>query len=375
MPKVRTIIVLLLIAFGLWHLYGDIFQISGLQGVYEEISTDINEIKENPRFLSAIDTIKQEVEILYNKITKNTEEIELKQPAPEKPELVAPSNQSFSIHNVEIGDTRSEVEQIAGEPKRSTLNDYGIDWVAYHENYHNFFMVAYNAKNEVAGLFTNQDLLSSQYEITLDSTRDYVLSTLGEPLKGIRKGLVTYQFQDTDEYNTFLIDDNYVTLFYDKHANNTVTAVQIIRSTLEQQKEEYFGEPSRALKEGFEFQLFDLTNAERVKHGLSVLTWDDSVINTVRSHSSDMAQNNYFSHTNLEGQSPFDRLAEDAIAFKMAGENLAAGQPSSIYAHEGLMNSEGHRENKLRSNYESLTVGVAFNEDGQPFYTENYLTK
>jgi uncharacterized protein YkwD len=65
-------------------------------------------------------------------------------------------------------------------------------------------------------------------------------------------------------------------------------------------------------------------------------------------------------------------MKEDAVAFHTAGENLAYGQLSSIFAHEGLMNSLGHRENILRQDYEYLGVGVAFNDKSQPYYTQNY---
>lgn len=131
---------------------------------------------------------------------------------------------------------------------------------------------------------------------------------------------------------------------------------------------------SEDLKEGFEYQLFDLTNATRVNHGLSVLEWNEEVRETARKHSTDMAENQYFNHTNLQGQSPFDRMEEDNISFTTAGENLAYGQLSSIFAHQGLTNSEGHRENILQDRFAELGVGVDFNNDNQPFYTENFLT-
>ena len=67
------------------------------------------------------------------------------------------------------------MEQQVGQAKRSSLNEYGVDWVAYHENYQNFFMVAYNEQNKVAGLFTNQDLLSTKLGITFKDSRESVL--------------------------------------------------------------------------------------------------------------------------------------------------------------------------------------------------------
>ncbi|MDA6131258.1 CAP domain-containing protein, partial [Escherichia coli] len=69
------------------------------------------------------------------------------------------------------------------------------------------------------------------------------------------------------------------------------------------------------------------------------------------------------------------RMQADEVSFMVAGENLASGQFSSIFAHEGLMNSLGHRKNILRADYEFLGVGVAFNSKSQPYYTENFYAK
>lgn len=377
MPKLRRLILLLLLAGGMWYIYGDTFEEAGIQGVYEEIKTDINEIREDPEVRRTINAISLEVESLFDKLTGEDENgIDTKeQTTVEKPELNAPSDQSFSVYNIEIGDSRASVEEQAGSPKRSSLNEYGVNWVTYHENYHNFFMVAYNDKDQVAGLYTNQDLVSSKSSITIGSQQDAVRSAMPEQETSIRKGLTRYQVQNKGEYDLFKIDGSYVTVFYDQHEDNTVTAVQIISEDLEEEKKGFFGEPSASLKEGFEAQLFDLTNAARVEHGLGVLSFDKAVQATARDHSKDMAVNNYFSHTNKEGQSPFDRMTEDGIAYRTAGENLAAGQSSSIFAHEGLMNSLGHRENILHPAFESLAVGVAFNDDAQPYYTENFLAK
>ncbi|KGP90231.1 serine protease [Pontibacillus chungwhensis BH030062] len=377
MPKLRRVFLLLLIAGGMWYIYGDTFNESGVQGVYEEMKTDVVEISQDPEVRRTVNAISLEVQSLFDRLTgeEPTPGSNPEVPDVEKPSLDAPSDQSFSVHNIELGDTRQTVEEQAGAPKRASLNEYGVNWVAYHENYQNFFMVAYNDQNQVVGLYTNQDLVSSKESIQIGSSKQSVQSAMPDSQSSIRKGLTRYQVQNKDEYDLFNIDQSYVTVFYDKHEQNTVTAVQIISEELEQQKEGFFGEPSAALKEGFEYQLFDLTNAARVEHGLGVLSWDEAVKTTARDHSKDMAVNNYFSHTNPEGQSPFDRMTEDGIAYRTAGENLAAGQSSSIFAHEGLMNSIGHRENILHKDFERLAVGVAFNEEAQPYYTENFLTK
>jgi len=369
---------LLLLIGVFWYFYGDSVKESGITGTYEEIQEDFKELKENPKVKSALNQFNREFRFLIHEIQETVEDFqqtESDQPSPEKPELDSPEQSSFSARNVEIGDTRAEIEQRVGKPQRSSLNQYGVQWVTYHKNYHNFFMAAYNEENEVIGLYTNQDLLTSKVGVNFQSTRASVLNKLDQPLQAIRKGMTRYKIESNQEYNTFLINENYVTIFYDKHDGNKVTAIQIISSELEQDKRGFYAKPSEQLKKGFEYQLFDLTNAARVKHDLPVLSWADKARKTARDHSADMAMNNYFSHENLEGQSPFDRMNEDNIPFIMAGENIAAGQMSSIYTHAGLMNSLGHRKNILHSKFEWLTVGVAFSDESRPYYTENFLTK
>ncbi|WP_144512516.1 CAP-associated domain-containing protein [Bacillus sp. FJAT-22090] len=281
----------------------------------------------------------------------------------------------IELDQISIGMKKSDIEKIHGNAKRVSLNEYNLVWHTYHEDYQNFMMVSYDSKNTVNAMFTNQPSQSSFLGLDLDSTRDEVLSKLGEPIKKMKKGNIIYILPDTGEYDLFLIDGNYVTFFYDLHENNTITAIQIIEESVEKNHSTTFGEPSEELMKGFEFQLFDLTNSARVIRGLSILSYDEAVSDTARKHSDDMAIHNYFSHENLNGLSPFDRLEEDGLVFTYAGENLAYGQTSSIFAHEGLMNSMGHRKNILSADYRNLGVGTAFNEDATPYYTENFYSK
>lgn len=197
--------------------------------------------------------------------------------------------------------------------------------------------------------------------------------TLGEPEEIIQSGAFNYQVSNQDEYDVYQTDGNQTTIFYDVHQENSVTAIQIIDETLAAEKNDIYTQASESLREGLEYQLFDLTNAARIKHDLEPLEWHEAVSETARKHSADMAENQYFDHTNLDGQSPFDRMNEDDISYSTAGENLAAAQFSCIYAHHGLMNSEGHRQNILHNSFRELGVGVAFDEDNRPFYTENFL--
>jgi uncharacterized protein YkwD len=338
--------------------------------VRDSIVSTVDSVIENPNINFAMDTLNKHLKNLSidDQPSKSSDT------NVETPKLTAPNDQTFSIHNIELGQSRADVEQEIGKPKRTSINEYGVSWEAYHTNYQNFIMVAYDEDNIVRGLYSNQDLIASSTGIKLDSTKQLVHEQLGTPESIMRKDWINYEIRSNGEYDVFQLDNSYVTIFYDQHENNTVTAIQVIDEELEQNKNALYTKSSEELKESFEYQLFDLTNASRQNHDLPILTWNDHVRETAREHSLDMAENQYFDHTNLQGQSPFDRMKEDNIRFITAGENLAYGQFSSIFAHEGLMNSLGHRKNILQESYDYLGIGVAFNNESQPYYTQNYFS-
>lgn len=98
-------------------------------------------------------------------------------------------------------------------------------------------------------------------------------------------------------------------------------------------------------------------NQERVAKGLNQLVMDEKLREVARAHSLDMFKRGYFSHYTPEKLSPFDRLEGAGISYSSAGENLAYA-PTVDIAHEGLMNSPGHRENILREGFGKVGIGV-----------------
>lgn len=106
-----------------------------------------------------------------------------------------------------------------------------------------------------------------------------------------------------------------------------------------------------------------LLNHERTSRGLSPLTLNTHARGVARDHSKDMFARGYFSHITPEGKSPFDRLRDSRVDFGTAGENLALA-PTLALAHQGLMNSPGHRANILGSHYRTVGIGII---DGGPY--------
>ena len=100
-----------------------------------------------------------------------------------------------------------------------------------------------------------------------------------------------------------------------------------------------------------------LVNEERAKHGLRALQADPEAAEVARAHSRDMFARGYFSHITPEGADPFDRLRRGGVRFRAAGENLAFSRTLPM-AHQGLMNSPGHRANILRPAFGRVGIGI-----------------
>ena len=169
------------------------------------------------------------------------------------------------------------------------------------------------------------------------------------------------------------IGKNYVTVFYDIHEDNKVCGYQIISKKAESTLNGIYPQGNDRLQESFEAQTKDLVNTERTKNNLNILSYSEKATTSSRKHSEDMMIKNYFDHTNKENKSPFDRMEEEGINYKNAGENIAAGQSSAIYAHHAWMNSLGHRKNIL-GDYKYIGVGVIFGGYYNIYYTQNFYT-
>lgn len=105
-----------------------------------------------------------------------------------------------------------------------------------------------------------------------------------------------------------------------------------------------------------EQHLLDLVNAERTQRGLGPLLLDQELSVVARAHAREMFREGYFAHISPSTGTPFDRLQAAGISYGLAGENLAFA-PDVDRAHQGLMDSPGHRANILQSGFHK--VGIA----------------
>lgn len=106
-----------------------------------------------------------------------------------------------------------------------------------------------------------------------------------------------------------------------------------------------------------EQKMFELVNAERVKASVKPLVWDERRSEVAEEYSEDMFKKGYFCHYSKEGKDVGDRLEENRIDYTVAGENLALA-PDVIRAHNGLMNSPGHKRNILDPAFNRVGIGA-----------------
>lgn len=138
--------------------------------------------------------------------------------------------------------------------------------------------------------------------------------------------------------------------------NDTLTFLTIPATS-----EEYiplnFTQKELSISEKDERAMLILVNEERAKVGLKSLVVNQRLTTLAQTHAQDMFERGYFSHNTPEGKTPFDRMEVVGIRFQAAGENLALA-PSVQLAHQGLMNSEGHRKNILSPEFRQVGIGV-----------------
>ncbi len=106
--------------------------------------------------------------------------------------------------------------------------------------------------------------------------------------------------------------------------------------------------------------MFSLINKERNKFGTPELIWNEKIAKITESYATYMWENHYFGHISPDGKDVGDRLRAAGINYSVAGENLALA-PTVITAEGGLMNSQGHRDNILNTEFKNVGIGVIDN--------------
>ncbi len=121
-------------------------------------------------------------------------------------------------------------------------------------------------------------------------------------------------------------------------------------------------------------RIIDLANAQRVQAGLAPLAVNSALMQAAQIQSANMAQLNTMSHSLPGTNAPnlTDRAALVGYQYSSLGENIAYNFADADAVVAGWMASPGHRANILNTGYTQIGVAVAYNSDGEPYYTQEF---
>ena len=114
-------------------------------------------------------------------------------------------------------------------------------------------------------------------------------------------------------------------------------------------------------------ELLNAFNEERAKGNtcgetyfapVAALTWNCELGQAATAHSQDMANNNYFSHTSLDGRSFSERIRATGYTGSPRSEIIAAGQRDVQSVVNSWMNSPGHCSAIMSGSSNEVGAGV-----------------
>ena len=147
--------------------------------------------------------------------------------------------------------------------------------------------------------------------------------------------------------------------------------------------------------------IHERTNEQRPQRQLSTLAYDEDLVIIARGHSRDMAETDFFAHTNPRGQDATDRaravgygcrkdygsyytdgVAENIFQAWLYSSAVEVGYQTiknwttqaelAVNIVDGWMESPGHRQNILEETYDREGIGLSITRDDKVFVTQNF---
>jgi uncharacterized protein YkwD len=118
--------------------------------------------------------------------------------------------------------------------------------------------------------------------------------------------------------------------------------------------------------------ILELTNKARAEQNLPLLSVNLVLTRVAREHSQNMAGKGEMNHI-LDGKTPAQRVKAAGYRYVYTGENIAMGENVSVQEiFDSWMKSKGHRENILKEEYREIGIGVAHDDKGKIYYTQEF---
>ena len=125
-----------------------------------------------------------------------------------------------------------------------------------------------------------------------------------------------------------------------------------------------------------EEQTLVAVNAARRERNLAPLDEDPVLSEVARAHSRDMMRRRFFDHTSPDGYTVRDRVKGRGIEYGRVGENVHRSQGMDdpvATAVDAWLNSRGHRELMLATDFDRTGIGVAVDGEGMYYFTQVFV--
>jgi len=113
-----------------------------------------------------------------------------------------------------------------------------------------------------------------------------------------------------------------------------------------------------------------LTNVERSNAGLPRLGSNQPLVDTALLRASEIIV--HLSHTRPDGREYITAFDENNVSYRIASENLAAGQQTPADVVREWMESAGHRSKILNRDFGNMGVGVKMDNTGKLYWTQTF---
>lgn len=147
----------------------------------------------------------------------------------------------------------------------------------------------------------------------------------------------------------------------------TVHPAGAVQAAAVQPPDAAYVQQAETARQDFAAQTAERINRERAARGLPRLTVRQDLNGAAQVRARESAQR--FSHTRPNGASFATVLAERAVSYRGAGENIAYGQSTPQQVVSAWMRSPGHRANILSTRYTAVGTGCVW-VNGTPYWAQ-----
>lgn len=241
-----------------------------------------------------------------------------------------------------------------GIPDRSDRSEQGFEWFVY-TSVPTRYLMAGMIDSSIAAYFLcgeNWELECGIYSSMRGENADSLMN--------IKK----YNITASTNSVTYSNDEEYITVYLKE--DGTVFAALY---GLMKYKDRY--DIIEATLASFSLELLDITNVYRAVNGYPPIAVNADISTIAKKQSSDMAENNFFSHKNSQGFSSSERLTAAGYSQFYSAEAIAEAYRNSFEAFAALIKDEGYRK-MICADFTDFGCGASYNEnsDGLLYFSQ-----